>query len=83
MKDKEFERTLDRVAGERSNVKMKADTRYTERIVGKTPNGGDYSIAYYYDAQQNPCRKTEAKFVNIVEYTQAGVRVNECYGRLG
>lgn len=55
----------------------------TERIEGKTPSGGDYSIAYYYDAQRNPCSKHKAVFVNIVEYTKAGNRVNECYGRLG
>lgn len=46
---------------------------------GKTPNGGDYSVAYFYDADGNPCKRDAAKRINFVEYTKDGIRVNECY----
>lgn len=58
MTDKEFEKLLDEVAGERAeNVTMHADPRYTETVMEKTINGGDYSVAYYYDSNGNPCKK--------------------------
>ena len=47
-----------------------------ERVDGATPNGGDYSIAYYYDEQNRPCKKAVAYLVNIVEYTKDGEYVN-------
>lgn len=84
MTDKEFEKLLDEVAGERAeNVPLQPDPRYTETVMGKTINGGDYSVAYYYDSNGNPCTKSEATAVNIVEYTKDGGFVNECYGILG
>ena len=84
MTDKEFEKLLDEVAGERAeNVTLQPDPRYTETVMGKTINGGDYSVAYYYDANGHPCTKSEATAVNIVEYTKDGGFVNECYGILG
>ncbi len=84
MTDKEFERLLDEVAGERAeNVTLQPDPRFTETAYGKTPNGGDYSVAYYYDSSGSPCVKSEAATVNIVEYTKDGDRINECYGVLG
>ncbi len=84
MTDRELDKLLDEVAGERAdNVTMQADPRFTEKQMGSTPNGGDYSIAYYYDADHNPCPKEKARFVNIVEYTNDGARVGECCGMLG
>lgn len=84
MTDRELDKLLDEVAGERADdVTMQADPRFTEKQMGSTPNGGDYSIAYYYDADHNPCPKEKARFVNIVEYTNDGARVGECYGMLG
>lgn len=83
MTDKELDKLLDEVAGERAeNVTMQPDPRYTETIWGKTLNGGDYSVAYYYNSDGNPCKKSEATAVNIVEYTKDGERINECYGVL-
>lgn len=83
MTDKDFEKLLDEVAGERAeNVTAKPDPRYTETIMGKTINGGDYSVAYYYNSDGNPCKKSEAAAVNIVEYSKDGKRINECYGVL-
>ena len=40
-------------------------------------------ITYFYDKNHRPCRKKEAKFVNTVEYTKEGYRVNETYGIIG
>lgn len=83
MTDKEFEKLLDDVAGERAEgVEQKPDPRYTETVFGKTINGGAYSVAYYYDKQGNPCRKGRAASVNIVEYTNDGERLNETYAHL-
>lgn len=82
MTDKEFEKLLDEVAGKRSDKIQKPDPRYTETHYGRTPNGGDYSIAYYYDKDGNPCRKNEASAVNIIEYSKEGHRINENYAQL-
>lgn len=83
MTDREFEKMLDEVAGERATeVAVEPDARYTERGDGPTINGGAYSIAYYYDQQGNPCLKEEAARVNIVEYTENGERLNETYALL-
>ena len=54
MTDKEFEAILEEVAGERSEKEQVFDARFCEREEGKTPNGGDYSVAYYYDEDGNP-----------------------------
>ena len=84
MTDKEFERLLDEVAGERADKPtQQADHRFTERQDGATPNGGDYSIAYYYDRDGNPCTKGKAEAVNIIEFSKDGHRINEAYGLLG
>ena len=66
-----------------SPSEMDADPQYTERHDGPTPLGGDYSIAYYYDADHNPCEKAKAKHVNVVIYDKDGRRINEVYGNLG
>ncbi len=66
-----------------ATIKKGPDPRYTERHEGVTPLGGDYSIAYYYDADHNPCVKAKAKYVNIVIYDKDGKRVDEVYGDLG
>lgn len=39
-----------------------------EKVNKKTPNGGDYSIAYYKDVDGNPTEKSKAVSVEIVEY---------------
>jgi hypothetical protein len=83
MTDDMLQRRLDAFVGKPSTKKQEADPRFSEKHVHKTPSGGDYSIAYYYDADRNPCEKARAKFVNIVEYTNEGNRINETYGQLG
>ncbi len=87
MTDKEYERILDEVAGEiagepAEDTTSHIDPRFTETRTGPTPNGGDYSVAYYYDEEGNPCTKAEASAVNIIEYNKEGSRINECYGVL-
>ena len=86
MTDEEWKKRLDEfystlTPGESSEEK--ADPRFTERHDGTTPLGGDYSIAYYYDADHKPCEKAKAKFMNIVIYDKHGRRINEVYGKLG
>ena len=83
MTDRQFEKLLDEVAGERAeNVTLQPDPRFTETSYGATPNGGSYSVAYYHDKEGNPCPKEKATSVNIVEYTEEGERINETYGIL-
>ncbi len=50
-----------------------------EKLDNPTPNGGDYSIAYYYN-DNGPCEKDKATRMNIVEYKKGGIRINEHYG---
>ena len=84
MTKEEWEKRRLEVAGERAeSVEPKPDPRFTERHEGTTPLGGDYSIAYYYDADHKPCEKAKAKFMNIVIYDKDGRRINEVYGNLG
>lgn len=83
MTEEEFESLLDEVAGEQSSEKPKFDPRFCEKKEGATPNGGDYSVAYYYDKDGNPCLKEQANAVNIIEYSNSGERINETYGLLG
>lgn len=81
MTDKEFNQPISEAAGERAkNIELKPDPRYTETRRGRTPSGGAYSIAYYYDEDGLPCPKAKAKSVHIVEYAESGERVNEVYG---
>jgi hypothetical protein len=54
----------------------------SERVDKPTPNGGDYSIAYFYDKDRQPCSKADAVYIDIVEYTKDGKRVNEAHGRV-
>ena len=78
--------TLD---GIRANTKREpapfppVDDEFCESHVHPTPNGGDYSTAYFYDKDGNPCRREEATYMNIVEYKKGGERVNESYGEIG
>lgn len=80
---KDFYDRLKAFAGERANVTMHTDPRFTEKHEGRTPSGGDYCIAYYYDESGRLCVKSKASRVNIVEYTKDDKRINECYGVIG
>jgi hypothetical protein len=55
----------------------------SERKDGKTPNGGDYSVAYYLDGSGNPVDKSKAKQMRIIEYTKDGKAIYSTYGELG
>lgn len=52
------------------------------RIDGKTPSGGVYSIAYYFDADGFPTCKENASIVHVVEYDKNDRRITETYGTL-
>ncbi len=52
----------------------------SERINEPTPNGGAYSVAYYYDDHRMPCEKSKARRVEIVEYSKQGERICSTYG---
>jgi hypothetical protein len=54
----------------------------SERIEGKTPNGGSYSIAYWKDAKGNPTTKDKAVAAEIVEFDDEDQAVNRTYARL-
>ena len=66
-----------------SKVIVPLDTDYTESHIGPTPHGGAYSTAYYYDEDHNPCKREDAWYMNIVEYTIDGERISEVYGITG
>lgn len=83
MSEAQWDRLLDEVAGPRADVELKPDPRFSERDKDPTPSGGDYSIAYFYDAEHKPCQRELAKYINIIEYKHDGTRVNETYLVLG
>lgn len=56
---------------------------YSERAEGPTPNGGAYSMAFYYDDNGNPAPKSEATRCNIIEFDENDNFVNETMGILG
>ena len=83
MSDEEFEALTRKIVGEPvKKPEIKFDPRYMERSDNPTPNGGDYSIAYYYNEDGELCEKKNAARVNIVEYKKGGVRINETYALL-
>ncbi len=68
---------------EEENKSYHDENPYMEREDGPTPNGGAYSVAYYYDEEGNPCQKINAKKIHIVEYTKYGERIMESNGFMG
>ena len=86
----EFEKMLEGLSLKSLRAKAKAnykpapfppeDDEFCESHVHPTPNGGDYSTAYFYDKEGHPCRKEDAAYMNIVEFKRGGERVNEFYG---
>jgi hypothetical protein len=56
------------------------ENQFFERHDKPTPNGGAYSIAFFYNKNKHPCSKERAVFINIVEYASDGSRINEVYG---
>ncbi len=84
MTDEEFEALIREIAGPRAKFhESQCYPRYTERHDNPTPSGGDYSVGIYYDEDHNPCTREEAWYINIVEYTADGARINEHYGMTG
>ncbi|MBH8566732.1 hypothetical protein I8748_32050 [Nostoc sp. CENA67] len=59
-----------------------ADSITQERIDQATPNGGDYSIIYYQDAEGNPTSKDTAKKAEVVEFKSGGKQVFRTYATL-
>lgn len=51
-----------------------------EVIKGKTPNGGDYSEIYYFDADGNPVDADVAVRCMIRECAADGTLINEIWG---
>ena len=83
MTDEEFEALKREIYGETvARPEKEPDPRFTERSDNPTSSGGNYSIAYYYD-DDDPCEKSKANRVNIVEYKKGGIRINEHDGLLG
>ncbi len=53
---------------------------YTEKIDGPTPNGGDYSVASYFDINGIPCNKNKAFKMVIEEFKKDGTSIYRTYG---
>jgi hypothetical protein len=58
---------------------MAADTE--ERVDGPTPNGGTYSIAYFRDADGNPCPKERSESMEICEFDEKDECIHRTYMR--
>jgi hypothetical protein len=66
-----------------SKIQIPKDTEFTETHKGPTPSGGAYSTAYFYDEDCCPCKREDASFMNIVEYSVDGTRIDEHYSMMG
>lgn len=51
-----------------------------KKIVGKTPNGGDYSEIYFFDENGKPVDESKASRCVIRECKKNGELVNETWG---
>jgi hypothetical protein len=51
----------------------------SERIDGPTPAGGVASVAYFRDADGNPCPKDEAVGIEIHELDAAGTAIRRTH----
>lgn len=58
---------------------MNREPIYQEKTEGPTPNGGSYSIAYYFNNKMQSIDKEAATRMIIVEYDEKGQRVAETY----
>lgn len=55
-----------------------------QRTEGPTPNGGQYAVAYFRDAQGNPCARDQAQGIEVIEYDKDGNAIFRTYmERLG
>lgn len=77
MKQQKEENIRQDIANNYSNPISEDDWETT--IWHKTPGGGDHSVAYYYDKDNNRCQRKNAVRMNIVEY-KGSERINEMYG---
>lgn len=51
----------------------------SEKVEGRTPGGGDYSIVYFKDKDGNRTSKENAAHYEIQEYTKDGKLVQTTY----
>ncbi len=56
-----------------------ADNLTEQRIDKPTPNGGDYSIIYYQDADGNSITKDKAQKAEAVEFNSTGKEIFRTY----
>jgi hypothetical protein len=61
---------------------MTMPTASSERRDGPTPAGGAYSVANFRDTEGNPCPKSEARQVEIIEYRPDGTEIQRTYGTI-
>lgn len=52
----------------------------SKRINEPTPNGGAYSVAFFYNAKGEPCEESDARRVEFVEYSEDDERICSTYG---
>ena len=62
-------------------AKQTVDKTY-ERIDEKTPNGGEYSIAYFSDENGIPADKDKAVRAEIVEFDKSGKEIHRTHAIL-
>lgn len=55
------------------------NNNYSKRINEPTPNGGVYSIAYFFDENRKPCIEDKAKFIDIIEYDKDDIPISRTY----
>lgn len=76
-----MKKSLDELIGPQIERKSpQFDPRFAMRVEGPTPNGGAYSIGFYYDSEGNPCVPEQASTIHIHEYDENDLFINEVVG---
>lgn len=57
------------------------ENEFMEIHRGSTPLGGDLSIAYFFDRNDQHCTRENMAYMNILIYDNDGTFVNAVYGK--
>lgn len=58
---------------------MDTKTKVYKRVNEPTPNGGVYSIMYFFNEKRTPTNRKNAKFIEVVEYDEKDNEINRVY----
>ena len=63
-------------------LELYPETEWRKTSIGKSPLGGDFTVADFFDEKGNPCPQEKASSVIIHSYKRDGTFVGSNYGIL-